>query len=263
VSLKKYLRVYHVQLKNNFARQAIYRANFAMTVFVDLVWMAVEFTLFAVIYANTETLGGWTQDQVFFFLGLFFASDALFSTFFMSNFWQFSDLVNKGELDILLTKPVAPLSIALTRFMNPTAIFNVFLGLGIMFKYADQAGFEGGARWLLVPGWLLIGMTTAVLLRFFTCVFVFWLERGFALSRLYYQFFSMANKPDVMYPPFIRYVILTAVPFGVIASVPARALLQGLSPREYVQIAGVLLAFLGINTVLWKRGLKRYQSASS
>ena len=40
---------------------------------------------------------------------IFFSSDALFTIFFMRNFWMFSDLVNKGELDILLTKPVHPL----------------------------------------------------------------------------------------------------------------------------------------------------------
>ena len=32
-----------------------------------------------------------------FFLGIFFASDALFTTFFQRNFWEFSDLVNKGD----------------------------------------------------------------------------------------------------------------------------------------------------------------------
>src|SRR5471030_2282818 len=104
--LSRYAEIYRVQLKNNWVREAVYRTNFLTSVAVDMIWIAVEVSLFSVIYANVPTLAGWTKPQVYFFLGIFFASDALFTTFFQRNFWMFSDLVNKGELDILLTKPV-------------------------------------------------------------------------------------------------------------------------------------------------------------
>lgn len=262
-SLKTYGDVFWVQIKNNFVREAVYRSNFLTMVVVDLIWIGIEFTLFSVIYSNVPTLAGWTQPQAYFFLGVFFASDALFTLLFQRNFWMFSDLVNKGELDILLTKPIHPLFLALTRFANLTAIFNVFLGLGIMIRYAGDAGFAGGARWGLVPGWLLIGLTTAVLVRFAFCISIFWTERGFALSRLYYQFFAFATKPDTLYPHAIRYVILTLIPFAFIGSVPARALLHGLNPSEYALIAGVLSLFFAADWIAWRRGLLRYQSASS
>src|SRR4029078_9457014 len=100
----------------------------------DVIWIGVELLLFTVIYSNVPTLAGWTKPQVYFFLGIFFASDALFSTFFMRNFLMFSDLVNKGELHILLTKPVHPLFLALTRWISLTAIFNVALGLAIAIR---------------------------------------------------------------------------------------------------------------------------------
>lgn len=261
--LGTYLDIYRVQMKNNFVREAVYRTNFLTMVSVDLIWIAVEFTLFAVIYANTTTLGGWTQPQVYFFLGIFFASDALFTTLFQRNFWQFSDLVNKGELDILLTKPVHPLFLSLTRWINITASFNFFLGVGIAVKYASQAGFEGGWRWLLMGFWLLVGLTTALVLRFAFSIWVFWTERSWALSRLYYQFFAFATKPDTIYPKAIRYLIMTGLPFAFIGSVPARALLHGLETHEYVWIAAVILGFTTVNSLLWKAGLKRYQSASS
>src|SRR6476620_12637197 len=123
--LFRYLEAYRVQLKNNFVREAVYRTNFLTAVTVDIVWMGIEICLFTVLYANVSTLAGWTKEQVYFFLGIFFSSDALFTIFFQRNFWNFSDLVNKGELDILLTKPVHPLFLALTRWINLTAIFNL------------------------------------------------------------------------------------------------------------------------------------------
>jgi ABC-2 type transport system permease protein len=258
-----YLNIYRVQLKNNWVREAVYRTNFLTSIFTDVIWMGVELSLFSVLYANVPTLGGWTKPQVFFFLGIFFASDALFTTFFQRNFFVFSDLVNKGELDILITKPASPLFLALSRSINITAIFNLFLGLGIAIKYSGPAGFAGGWHWLLVPGWLLTGLLVAILLRFAFCVWVFWTDRSWAMTRLYYQFFSFATKPDGLYPKALRYLVMTGLPFALIGSVPARALLKGLYWWEYLSVGAVIVVFFALDRALWKAGLKRYQSASS
>ncbi len=261
--LGKYAEIYRVQIKNNFVREAVYRTNFLATLIVDLVWMAVQVSLFAVIYSATDTLAGWTKPQVYFFLGIFFASDAVYSTLFNRNFWQFSDLVNKGELDILLTKPAHPLFLALTRFISLTNGFNVFVGMAIAIKYAGPAGFDGGWKWLLVLPWLVIGNLTALLLRFAFAVWVFWTDRSWAVTRLYFGFFTLADKPDAIFPGFIRFLLLTAVPFAFIGSVPARALLHGLSAGEYVEVAAVITAFYFFDKMMWRKGLARYQSASS
>jgi ABC-2 type transport system permease protein len=263
MSLSRYFNVYLVQIKNNFVREAVYRTNFLTSVTVDAIWILVEFSLFSVLYANVPTLAGWNREQVYFFLGIFFSSDALFTVFFQRNFWTFSDLVNRGDLDILLTKPIHPLFLTLSRSINLTAIFNFLLGLIITKKYASPAGFAGGLHWLELVLWLWVGLVTAVLLRFTFSVWVFWTDRGWAFSRLYYQFFSFATKPDSIYPKTIRYFILTALPFAFIGSVPARALLHGLTLNEYVNCTLVLAGFFLLNSYLWKKGLERYQSASS
>lgn len=261
--LLRYLRIYGIQLKNNWVREAVYRTNFFTMLATDMIWIGVEFSLFAIIYANTPRLAGWTQDQVYFFLGVFFASDSLFTILFQRNFWQFSDLVNKGELDILLTKPVHPLFLALTRWINLTNVFNLVLGLAITIKYSGPAGFAGGWQWLALPLWLAIGTLTQLLLRFAFSVWVFWTERSHSIQYLYYQLFAFATKPDSLYPLAIRYMLLTALPFAFISSVPARAMLHGLAAREYALVAGVITAFFVFNAMMWRRGLLRYQSASS
>ena len=261
--LKKYAKVYAMQLHNNWVREAVYRTNFLTSVFVDAIWLAVEFTLFTVIYANTPSLAGWTKPQVFFFLGVLFSGDALFTIFFTRNFWMFNDLVNKGELDILLTKPVNTLFLALTRWINLTAVTNFMLGMAIMLRFAGPAGFAGGWKWAQVPLWFLVSLATALSLRFTSSVCVFWTDRSWALSRLYYQFFGFATKPDAIYPRGVRLVIMSVLPFAFIGSVPARALLHGLGAWEYALVAAVLVGFYGLNSWLWRKGLRRYQSASS
>lgn len=143
-TLRRYLEIYSIQIKNNWVREAVYRSNFLTSVIVDLIWMAVEVSLFSVIYSNVPVLAGWTKPQAFFFLGVFFSSDAIFTTFFQRNFWMFSDLVNKGELDILLTKPVSPLFLCLTRWISLTSIFNFFMGLAVAIHFSGPAGLRAG-----------------------------------------------------------------------------------------------------------------------
>lgn len=262
-SLRKLAEIYRVQFKNNWVREAVYRTNFLTSVMVDMVWIFIELSFFTVLYANVPNLAGWTQNQVYFFLGIFFSSDALFTMLFQRNFWTFSDLVNKGELDILLTKPVSPLYLALTRWLSITSSFNFFLGLFVTIRYSGPAGFAGGWHWLALPFWLAVGLTTAIVVRFAFSVWVFWTDRAWAISRLYYQFFAIATKPDSLYPKAIRYLILTGLPFAFIGSVPARALLKGLEYWEYGMIVVVLSSFLCLDVFLWRAGLRRYQSASS
>lgn len=256
-------RILRVQIKNNWVREAVYRTNFLTGVVVDLVWIGVELTFFSVIYDAFPNLAGWTRPQVYFFLGIFFASDALFTTFFQRNFWSFSDLVNRGELDIILTKPAPPLVLALTRFINLTSLFNFGLGLAVAAANSSAAGFPGGWMWLSLILWLGVGLISQLVLRFFFSIWVFWTDRSWAISRMYYQFFSIATKPDTLFPPMIRYTILTVLPFAFIGSVPARALLHGLRAHEVAGLVIVITAFFFLDRALWRAGLKRYQSASS
>ncbi len=262
--MRKYINVFFCQMKNNYIREAVYRANFLTNLIVDLIWLGVEFILFTVIYSNTSSIGGWTQNQTYFFLGVLFASDALFTIFFTRNLWMFNDLVNKGDLDILLTKPISSLFLALTRWMGLTSILNFLMGVGICIKFGPEAGFQGGvAGWSLFLFWLLIGCSSALVLRFLFSVCVFWTDRSWALSRLYYQFYGFATKPDVIYPRAVRYLILTVLPFAFIGSVPARALMKGIETSELIQVLVVIAIFAGVDWILWRKGLQRYQSASS
>lgn len=263
MNLAKALRIIGIQLRNNWVREVIYRPNFLTAGIVDFVWFITEISLFTVIYAHTSSLAGWTQMQVYFFLGVFFVSDAFFTVFMSRNFWMFSDLVSKGELDTFLLKPAPALLLILTRSMNLTAVFNILLGVAVMIRFAKPAGFAGGWLWLDAFFWVLIGFFSQTVLRFLFSVWVFWTDRGFTLSALYYNLFTLATKPDRMYPQILRYIIMTALPFALIASIPARALLEGLSQETKLAVGGSLLGLTLLSGLLWKRGLLRYQSASS
>lgn len=258
-----YWDIFKTTLKNNFVKEFIYRSNtFAMT-FADLVWVVVEFAFFEVIYSNVGAINGWGRNETFFFLGIFISSDALFTTLFQRSFWEFPFLINRGDLDVLLTKPINAVFLATTKDINFTQVVNLVLGFWIINHYGEAAGFTGGIAWLGVFFWVFIGLLTQFLMRFISVVCAFWLERGITVSMLYYQLYSLANKPSGLYPIGIRYLIKTALPFAFMGSIPAQSLMGKLPLSDYFLVIAVLSIYAWFCVLFWKKGLKRYQSASS
>jgi len=255
--------VFKTSLKNNFVREFIYRSNTIALTLADLIWVFVELAFFEVIYSNTAAINGWTREQVFFFLGIFVCSDTLFTTFFQRSFWTLPYMINQGDLDILLTKPISTVFLATFRDINFSQIFNLILGLFIVHHYGPAAGFQGGWGWLLLVLWILIGLAVQYLVRFFFVIWVFWLERGISVSHLYYQLYALANKPEAIYPKVIRYVLKTALPFAFMGSVPSQVLIGKGSLLTYALVIAVLAGYALVIRALWRAGLRRYQSASS
>lgn len=262
-TILKYLDIFKTVIRNNLVSEFLYRSNFMALTIADLIYTLTELFFFDVIYSNTTIINGWTRPQTFFFLGVFICADTLFTSFFQRSFWQFPQLINRGDLDILLTKPANTALLTVTRYFNLTQLMNMGIGIWVITRFGPDAGFEGGLQWFTVLAWITIGLVTQVLLRFSFVVWSFWLERGFSVSQLYYQFYSLATKPDALYPNVIRYAIKTVLPFAFIGSVPSQAILGKTEPMDFVFLVGSLVGYSFLCYFLWHRGLRRYQSASS
>ena len=261
--MKTYYDVLVTIFKNNIVREFIYRTNTIALTVADMVWVLVEYAFFEVIYSNIGSINGWNREQTFFFLGIFISSDALFTTFFQRSFWNFPYLISQGDLDVLLTKPINAAVLATFKELNLSQAINLVLGFYIIHHYGEAAGFSGGWAWVGVIFWIIIGLITQYVMRFAFCVWSFWLDRGLTVSRLYYQFYSLANKPDGLYPVAVRYLIKTALPFAFLGSIPAIVLTHRGNGSEYALVFGVLAFYVLFLRFIWKLGLRKYQSASS
>nr|WP_211178318.1 ABC-2 family transporter protein [Brasilonema octagenarum] len=179
--------------------------------------------------------------------------------------WQFEDEIVQGKLSPRLLQPIDPvwhhvashIAERMARFPFTLLLIVVF------FLLYPQAFWVPKIANILL---FLLASVLAFVLRFIMqysfAMLAFWTERASAVENfwfLFYLFLSGMIAPVEVFPESVRAIVLWT-PFPYMIDFPANILIG--SPvdltRGFSLIVGWILVFLGLNRLLWRRGLKRY-----
>ncbi len=262
-TLKKYFSLYGAMFKASFIADLEYRANFFSRILTDIFWYIAQVMTFEVLYQHTDKIGDWDVYQMRVFLGLLFVIDAFYMIIIHENLESLSEKVRKGDLDLLLAKPINSQFMITLQKAN-TAIFgNLIIGTAWLI-YALNGLPEFNFYRLL---WLIILIPCSLVviysMRFMFSATAVIFTRSENLQFLWWQVYRLGMRPDSMYNPAIKWALLTVVPVGVIISLPARALLN--PPEIFYILWPVILVPIMIYSThrFWNFALKYYSSASS
>ncbi len=263
ILLKKYFFLFCAFARASFIADLEYRANFLLRVLTDIFWYAAQILTFEVLYRQTNIIGDWTLEQTRVFLGVLFVVDSFYMIFLQDNLDRFSDKVIKGDLDLLLVKPVASQFMASFQRLGTANIGNLFLAVGWLVWSLSQLPDFTTTRLL----WLIVMIPNGFLVfyafRFSFAATSVIFTKSENLQFIWYNIYKLGTRPDSIYFPWMKYLILTLIPVGLIASVPARSILD---PPNFGIFAWALFfgPFLALLTVkYWKFCLRYYTSASS
>lgn len=261
--LKKYFKLLFAFSIASFKADLEYRANFVTRIVTDIFWYAAQIITFETIFLHTDNIGGWTIEQMRVFLGLVFVVDALYMIFFHDNLDKMSERVRKGELDLLLAKPVNSQFMLSFQRISTALVGNLLIGLSwLIYSLSSLPDLQLSRIWwlcLLIPS----GLMSIYSIRFIFCSMSLLFTRAENIQYLFFQLYKLGMRPDSIYSPWIRYLILTIIPVALIASVPARSLT---APADFALFLwapfwSVILVF--ISHLFWNWCLKNYSSASS
>ncbi|GAA6623280.1 ABC transporter permease [Scytonema sp. NUACC26] len=179
--------------------------------------------------------------------------------------WEFEREVVEGKLSPRLLQPIDPVWHHVASHLSERSArlpFSVLL-LIVFFIIYPQAFWIPSLTNLLL---FLISVLLAFALRFITqytfAMFAFWTERASSIENfwsLFYLFLSGMIAPLEVFPEPVRAIVL-CTPFPYMINFPV-SLLIGLPTdvgRGFWLMIGWILFFLGLNRMLWRRGLKRY-----
>jgi ABC-2 type transport system permease protein len=185
-------------------------------------------------------------------------------TVFSNNMWWFPFLVNKGDLDYYLVRPVSSLFFVSLRDFAANSFLNLVMALGIfawsVARYPGGLPIEGVAIYLLL---IAVGAVINYTLHMVCLIPVFWMHSAAGLRDLYFTLERFTARPHRIYTGWFRRILTSILPFAVLVSFPAQALFEGLTGPLLLHMLAVAVAFFVFMTWLWRRGLRAYSSASS
>ncbi|MEW6749635.1 MAG: ABC-2 family transporter protein [Candidatus Latescibacterota bacterium] len=261
--LARYLRLYASFLLHNLKNEMVYRANFVLLVGMDLFFMGINLAFFAILYANVETIGGWTFHQTLVLLGSVGVVREAAYLLFRQGFLELGDYVRTGLFDVLLVKPIRPSIHLAFRHVSLTES----LGEGVTGLALVGYGFARlGTPWAALPLYAgLLGLSLVIYYAFCLAInsAVFWIVKSQELNSIVYTFMETARYPREIYRGLSRAIFTFVVPIGLIATTPASVLAGRLDWGLIALTAGVAAGMLATALLLWSVSLRHYSSASS
>lgn len=261
--LKKYSVIYNAFFKASLVADLEYRLNFVVLVIGEFVWYSTQLILFEVLYRHTNIIGDWNIDQMRVFIFLVLFVDSIYMILWDPSFSAFTDNVRKGTLDLLLMKPINSMFMLSSQRISVSHIpcfFITFAGLfWALGKLPQFDWFKLLWLILLIPAGLSVVFCGRFALNATSIIFT----RADFLQYIWYSVFRLGLRPDAIYSGFLRVILIFILPFAMVASIPARILLE---PTQAWMIAWALVLPFILFYLLkkyWNFCLKYYTSASS
>src|ERR1051325_915117 len=142
-AITRYLSIYAALWKNSVAREMIFKSNFLLWIFVELLWFGLQLSFIGVLYLHTDHIGSWTKWQVVMLIGASHFIQQLYQAFFLINCTNLSELVRTGKLDFLLLLPVNTRFVVSLRQVDLGAFVNATfclatIGYALRMAYVTQ-----------------------------------------------------------------------------------------------------------------------------
>lgn len=260
----RYRRLYIRLVKLSLMEIFIYRPNALMMGFAPIIWTVFAIFSLSVIYSRVSAIAGWSFYDMVFLIGVNEVLFVLTWLTFVGNLRNLIGNIQTGYLDSFLMKPVNPRFLISFNRVDITALGSLvnavfilgFAGkkLALHLSLAQVFNFLV----LLVCGYLLI-----YLLYFILASFSLWATKAEVFLDWLFEAIEFGRYPEDIYKGWTKKVLLFVVPLLFFAYVPAASLL-GRVTFKYTALAFLLVViFFCISGIVWKKGLKQYQSASS
>lgn len=264
-NLKKNLRVLKEMLYLRFHGLAVFRLDFFAPFFIDGSLFVIQLLAFGVIYSNIDTIGDWHQGEMILYIGTFSLLNAINMTLYFFGVNGIPGKVRSGELDLYLSKPVSPLFRLTFEHISPGSIPLILMSICI-----------------IAYGVIILDMCLSVSQ---ILIYLFWI---IIMAILYYDMeviirsvslyiISMARMeqieeagiglcmklPGIAFYGVYKFVFYLLLPYGIMATLPVQSMIGEMNDKSAAYGIFVVILFSCITGIVWKQGLKHYNSASS
>ena len=260
----RYIRLYYYFVKFSILSKLEYRFDFIANTLRSIGWLFVSIFGFTVIFSQTKSIAGWSKNEALVLYGVYVCINELFYTLFFLNLVEIPRMVQYGELDFILLRPISSqFLLSLKNFMIysvPNFLFSLF----VIFHYSSLLEkhisiFEYGLGALLIMNGLLILYSIMFIV---VCCSV-WMVQFHSFWEIFEMATEGARYPVDTYKGLLHFLFLTIIPLAFIFTFPAQFIAKQLPVYLVIISFGIGAIALFLSHHMFKFAIRHYNSASS
>ncbi len=267
--MREYWRIYRA-LAGAYVRSRLqYRLSFWLGVLTTVSVDLVPLLLMGIIFTRFPSVYGWGWRDIALLYGLDQLSFGL-SRCFSRQIDNFDNYIVTGDFDSFLVRPLPPLFHLLAARFEITELGRLCSGVVVLTVAARAAGVPFTAGNVAIA--LAAAVGGAMLLFSFLLMVAtvsFWHTRSGKLQDMVQASGrAFAGYPLSIYPTGVRWFLTLALPLALVTYYPAQRLMGrnetgALPPVLSIAAIPMGLLFLGLAGLVWRAGLRHYQSTGS
>jgi ABC-2 type transport system permease protein len=259
-----YLRIWLASARYSLVRATMFRGDLFIWASVELLWISVNVLMVAVIYSHTATVAGWSEYEMLILVGTSMLIQRFLMGFFWSGIFEMGHNVRSGAFDFVLAQPGDPLFMASTRKLELDGLLNSVVAAALVVYSARKLGLHPGWADLALYGCMV---ACGVVIHYSALVMAmslsFWITSSQGVEGSYFTLMEFSRLPREAFKNVTSLIFVWLLPVVVVSNAPARALLHGFEPEWAAGLCAATLAWFALSVAVFRRGLRRYTSASS
>ncbi len=262
--MMNYLKIIGTYFRLGALNELEYRANFWVQILESGINLIVALGGLVVVFNHTETLAGWSSNQLIALVGIYTLVAGLIRLVISPSLERFMADVREGTLDFTIIKPVdAQLLVSIQR-IEIWKLVDVILGFVVIGVALGRMGQEIGFADTAVFGTAIFaGVVIVYSFWLMLATLAFWFVRTENLLVIFDAMYKAARWPVSIYPDWLRFTLTFMVPIAFAVTVPAEGLTGKLATNTLLLAIGLAVAIFVVARLFWRFGIRFYSGASA
>lgn len=256
--LKFYVRLQLLQLRTTIE----YNTDFWIGIAGSALTHVSGLVFISALFSQIPEVEGWTVWEIAFMYALALIPRGL-AELFCDGPWMLRALVNSGEFDRLLVRPLPPALQTATRIASIHGLGQLGLGIVVFVLASRRADLDWSiGNGLFLALILISSMVMLSAINFLVNMIAFWEPSAqSAIPTFFAMMVDFAKFPLDIYNVLIRGLVTIVIPYAFITYFPALVLLHKDSSVRLLGYATPLITAIVVvvTSYLWRLGINRYQ----
>lgn len=261
------LRMYIRLIGISFRGRIQFRADFLVGLVSVITLNAFSLLTIGVVLGQFKAIAGWTLWEIVFLYCLWLLGHSLYSMLF----WHIDELeyyLIQGTFDMFLVRPLSPMLQFLGREINYVGFADILVAVSGLVLSTRTLGLQlEGWHFAYLAVIAVSGALIELTLTLMLACIAFWTGRSAAsIGTVLTVSFVIQRYPVDMFAQWFRVFVTCLLPVAFLNFYPAQLLLGKVQPGQpwawlsYMPPV-VALILIGLTAVVWKNGLRQYNSA--